>query len=283
MPDDGQKSAVAILCKIFKVSAFPARQRVITSFHHSASRTNAASRLSRRDMACTFMPSRAGVPVPKRMTASLGCRSTHSTKFGASKHHLSNLTRSNAQGSARSSRFSYVSPSNAQGSDSWANDPDDQRRINENKSWRRTDAPEDAWDIDKERDAVMYKRESLERLLSLTPKEEKPDRPVTCLKCGHELCRRSDETQKDKAHVHRHWYNDAFVSVSVFGNANVRLDEASDEQASKWWAPRDAFRCRCANCNTSLGWQVSVNPNENVGPFYALLTSRLKVGKEEGV
>ena len=71
-------------------------------------------------------------------------------------------------------------PATRSGENVW--DPDEQRRIDENKRWKRTDAPEDAWDIDKERDAVMYKRESLERLLALTPKEEKPDTPWVCAK-----------------------------------------------------------------------------------------------------
>ena len=54
-------------------------------------------------------------------------------------------------------------------------DEDERRRIEENKRWRRTDPPENAWDIDKERDALMYKRESLESLLRLeyTPEEGK--------------------------------------------------------------------------------------------------------------
>ena len=44
-------------------------------------------------------------------------------------------------------------------------DPDEQRRINENKNWRRHHPEEEVWDIDKERDAVMYKREALEACL----------------------------------------------------------------------------------------------------------------------
>jgi len=51
-------------------------------------------------------------------------------------------------------------------------DPAEQRRINENKQWRRDHPPEDVWDIDKERDAKMYKIESLERLLKLKYKKE---------------------------------------------------------------------------------------------------------------
>jgi len=51
-------------------------------------------------------------------------------------------------------------------------DPDDQRRINENKKWKAGDPEEDAWDIDKERDAVRYKRESLESIFKLQSDEE---------------------------------------------------------------------------------------------------------------
>ena len=51
-------------------------------------------------------------------------------------------------------------------------DPDEQRRINENKKWKAGDPEEDMWDIDKERDAVRYKRESLESIFKLQSDEE---------------------------------------------------------------------------------------------------------------
>ena len=56
-------------------------------------------------------------------------------------------------------------------------DEDERRRVEENKRWRRTDDPSEAWDIDKERDALMYKRESLEALLRVEyePEEAKDD------------------------------------------------------------------------------------------------------------
>ena len=202
----------------------------------------------------------------------------------ASPAHASSRRRSKLLTSGNR-RIASPAPRASRGeSGSW--DPDDRRRIEENRSWKRTDAPEDAWDIDKERDAVMYKRESLERLLSLTPKEEKPDRAVMCSACGAEVCRRSDETQKDKAHMHRMMYAGAFVSVSVFTNAaGIGRTEDSgtgkDEEASTWWPPRDARRCRCASCDRSLGWRVEDNPDETVGAFYALLTSRLTVKKRD--
>lgn len=50
-------------------------------------------------------------------------------------------------------------------------DPDEQRRINENKNWRADQPEEDVWDIDKERDAIMYKRESLENAFRIGQKE----------------------------------------------------------------------------------------------------------------
>ena len=53
---------------------------------------------------------------------------------------------------------------------SW--DPDDKRRVNENKSWRADKPEEEAWDIDKERDAIRYKVEHLEALLRLRTEEE---------------------------------------------------------------------------------------------------------------
>ena len=200
----------------------------------------------------------------------------------ASPAHASSRRRSKLLTSGNR-RIASPAPRASRGeSGSW--DPDDRRRIEENRSWRRTDAPEDAWDIDKERDAVMYKRESLERLLSLTPKEQKPDRAGTCAACGAEGGRRSDETQKDKAHVHRQTYAGAYVSVSVYANAGgikETKDAEKDEEASTWWPPRDASRCRCASCDRSLGWFIADNPDETVGPFYALLTSRLTVGKRD--
>jgi hypothetical protein len=61
--------------------------------------------------------------------------------------------------------------------DIWDVDPDDKRRVNENKNWRRHHPEEEAWDIDKERDAVMYKREALEACLrtEYIEKERKED------------------------------------------------------------------------------------------------------------
>ena len=54
-------------------------------------------------------------------------------------------------------------------------DEDERRRVEENKRWRRTDDPSEAWDIDKERDALMYKRESLEALLRVEYEPEDGD------------------------------------------------------------------------------------------------------------
>ena len=53
--------------------------------------------------------------------------------------------------------------------DAW--DPDEQRRINDNKQWRADQPEEDVWDIDKERDAIRYKRESLESAFRIEQKE----------------------------------------------------------------------------------------------------------------
>ncbi len=59
--------------------------------------------------------------------------------------------------------------------DIWDIDPDDKRRVNENKNWRRHHPEEQAWDIDKERDAVMYKREALEASLRVEYVEKEED------------------------------------------------------------------------------------------------------------
>ena len=163
-------------------------------------------------------------------------------------------------------------------------DPDEQRRVNENKSWKRTDAPEDAWDIDKERDATMYKRESLERLLSLTPSEAKPDKTVVCNKCRAPVSKRSLETQKDRAHLHRLYYADKYVAVGIYerDGTTVDVDASIDQRASAWWAPRAARRCKCGGCGEVLGWAFEDNKEEKVGPFYALLASRLATNEGGG-
>ena len=163
-------------------------------------------------------------------------------------------------------------------------DPDEQRRVNENKSWKRTDAPEDAWDIDKERDATMYKRESLERLLSLTPPEAKPDKTVVCNKCRAPVSKRSLETQKDRAHLHRLYYADKYVAVGIYerDGTTVDVDASIDQRASRWWAPRAARRCKCGGCGEVLGWAFEDNAGEKVGPFYALLASRLATNEGGG-
>lgn len=247
-----------------------------TAWHLPPPSPHSHERILRRHTMRVVSPTRARVFAPSGASSreTAGARLWRASPVPASSRCRSKLLTS-------ASRISSPAPAASRGeSGSW--DPDDRRRIEENRSWRRTDAPEDAWDIDKERDAVMYKRESLERLLSLTPKEQKPDRAVTCAACGAEVCRRSDETQKDKAHVHRQTYAGAYVSVSVYANAGgikQTEDAEKDEEASTWWPPRDATRCRCASCDRSLGWRVADNKNETVGAFYALLTSRLAVGK----
>ena len=63
----------------------------------------------------------------------------------------------------------------SEGDDIWDVDLDDKRRVNENKNWRRHHPKEEAWDIDKERDAVMYKREALEACLRVEYFEKKED------------------------------------------------------------------------------------------------------------
>ena len=162
-------------------------------------------------------------------------------------------------------------------------DPDERRRIEENKSWKRSDSPTEAWDIDKERDAVMYKRESLERLLSMTRDDvPKVDRAVVCGECKTRVSRRSDEGEKDKAFLHRRQYGEGFVSLGVYKSADVDAveDSPEDARASQWWPPRRATKCRCRGCGCVLGWRVSDNPQEIVGVFYALLSSKLMTGPE---
>ena len=63
----------------------------------------------------------------------------------------------------------------SEGDDIWDVDPDDKRRVNDNKNWRRHHPEEEAWDIDRERDAVMYKREALEPCLRVECVEKEED------------------------------------------------------------------------------------------------------------
>lgn len=124
----------------------------------------------------------------------------------------------------------------------------------------------------------MYKRESLERLLALTPKEEKPDRPLVCSGCKAPVSSRRHESRKDKAHLHRLSYGDSIVSVGVYDAATVDVDpkgRGDDARAGDWWPPRAAVKCCCRGCGEVLGWRVGDNAEENVGPFFALLTARL--------
>jgi len=71
-------------------------------------------------------------------------------------------------------------------------DEDERRRIEENKKWRRTDDPSEAWDIDKERDALMYKRESLEAMLRLECEDEDGGATTTDADGGDADARRDD-------------------------------------------------------------------------------------------
>ena len=82
-----------------------------------------------------------------------------------------------------------------------------QRKVNENKGWRRDSSPQDAWDIDKEMDANMYKRESLERLMSLTV-DEPENEPLVCVGCSAPVTDRSHEAQKVKQHEHTVMYGE---------------------------------------------------------------------------
>ena len=127
----------------------------------------------------------------------------------------------------------------------------------------------------------MYQRESLERLLSMTPKEETPDRPLLCSECKTPVSMRSNESQKDRAHLHRLYYGESFVSVGVYDDATVDIDPkgmGNDLKAGAWWAPRTAVRCCCKGCGEVLGWRLSDNAEEKIGPFYALLSARLMTG-----
>ena len=68
-----------------------------------------------------------------------------------------------------------------------------QRRIQENKRWRRDMSPHEAWDIDKELDAVTYKRSALESLLRADEEAEHVpsgseapvSRPLRCTNCNN--------------------------------------------------------------------------------------------------
>ena len=98
------------------------------------------------------------------------------------------------------------------------------------------------------------------------------------------MSKRSLETQKDRAHLHRLYYADKYVAVGVYerDGTTVAVDEAIDSRASRWWPPRAARRCRCGRCGEVLGWAFEDNPEEKVGPFYALLQSRVATNEGGG-
>ena len=66
---------------------------------------------------------------------------------------------------------------------------------------------------------------------------------------------------------------------ALFADATGLRRGAADAKAERFWPPRTAEACACAGCGAALGWALADNPEEKVGPFYALLTSRLVKGE----
>ena len=68
------------------------------------------------------------------------------------------------------------------------------------------------------------------------------------------------------------------LMVGIFSEAELEESAEIDDKASKWWPPRGARACNCKGCGAPVGWAFEDNDQEKVGPFFALITSRLKSG-----
>ncbi|KAK3280034.1 hypothetical protein CYMTET_12110 [Cymbomonas tetramitiformis] len=159
-------------------------------------------------------------------------------------------------------------------------DPDMQKRVNDNKRWKRDMDQSEAWDIDKELDSVQYKREAMEAAfrVAYTP-EDQQDTPVVSRSKGQLQCRACGATVADakhkmkKAKQHEHARMTPIGSLCVF-----RIFSAADGAAvvskmkeQAWlFPPRGASDVECSKCTTSVGFLVADDPSESVGQFFAL-------------
>eukprot|EP00192_Tetraselmis_astigmatica_P019483 CAMPEP_0117670200 /NCGR_PEP_ID=MMETSP0804-20121206/12602_1 /TAXON_ID=1074897 /ORGANISM="Tetraselmis astigmatica, Strain CCMP880" /LENGTH=218 /DNA_ID=CAMNT_0005478435 /DNA_START=166 /DNA_END=822 /DNA_ORIENTATION=+ len=161
-------------------------------------------------------------------------------------------------------------------------DPDELRRIEKNKRWKRTDPEEKVWDIEEQRAASTYKREALEAMLRLQvddrPDPLKPRQEVYL--CGE--CESIITTSEDAVVVagkHKHTLNGGLgpVDVAVFSEAEGALDALIQEMdAPEWETPREALGCRCAKCKAHLGWSYRASAGDD-GDFKAIQLNRVKL------
>jgi len=62
----------------------------------------------------------------------------------------------------------------------------------------------------------MYKRESLERMLAMSPDDEVPDLALVCAGCKAPVTRRKNEAHKSRKHVHAVAYGDSLLSLGAW-------------------------------------------------------------------
>lgn len=174
-------------------------------------------------------------------------------------------------------------------------DPDMQRRINENKRWRRDMSPNEAWDIDKELDAVMYKRAALEDMFKMPSAEEKIDgggadpaaRPLRCRACRSPITDEKDISEyieeKKMRHEHARTTPQGNLAVfRIFSHAAGVVANPSTAEPCPWlFPPRSASVCTCAACGTDVGYLVSDNPLAEVSEFFAIRSDAMADYGEE--
>jgi len=165
-------------------------------------------------------------------------------------------------------------------------DPDMKRRVQDNKRWNRSMSPNEAWDVDKELDAMTYKRSALESLLRADEEADSTaagsaapvSRPLRCVSCNAIITDENQISKKAKQHEHPRMTSEGAMQVfRVFSGAKgVVADEAGPMSQAWLFPPRTAVRVCCAGCKADVGYAVSDDPREKVGAFFALRSNAVK-------
>jgi len=168
-------------------------------------------------------------------------------------------------------------------------DPDEARRIRENKEWKRSDPAEDVWDIDKERAAATYKKEALEAMFRMpsaaagaaagsgdAAAEEDPAKSYLCGACGSRVASAADAARPEGRHRHVLPSPVGPVVVVAFAGADGTLDTAAGGAGSPTWGTkRQVLGCACAACKAPLGWSYIAAAGDE-SDFTALQLTRLR-------
>ena len=112
-------------------------------------------------------------------------------------------------------------------------------------------------------DAAMYKRESLERMLALSPDEETPDLALVCAGCKTPVTRRKNEAQKSRKHVH----GKVLQVDPGFDRARVQRSKLKHDEAFSNFAfnfnllpyttpSATATRCSPSGCSAMRRWML---------------------------